>query len=413
MLRRPHATPGARSKSLDRPSTRILLCIAVMSVALSNMSFAYGGNFQVLRTFTPPAPKGYEPRGLTAVGTKLYGTTYYGGTNDKGTIYSMNLNGSNFTTLDSFGSLGGVWPNSPPAQVGSTLYGTTDNQNIYSMNLDGSNLNVVTQLPGVSSGVIQIGSSLYGNDIPSSTDDGYGWTFSMNLDGSNQQTLHTYTQSGSDGSRPDALTFSGSKLYGSADTGGSSGDGTVFSMNLNGSGYKTLHTFTGTDGNGPTANLVVGSTLYGTTSLGGNSTGAGTVFSMNLDGTNFRTLHAFTGGNDQQFPLTGLTLLGSKLYGTTFGISGSPTEVGTIFSINLDGSGFQTIYTFTGGSDGSSPTETLVASGTTLYGTNGEIAFSIIVPEPSAYVMAAFALVALLVVIRHNNRRVFARRMFG
>ena len=74
------------------------------------------------------------------------------------------------------------------------------------------------------------------------------------------------------------LVLSGNTLYGTAFNGGSSGVGTVFAVNTNGTGFKTLHSFTGSSGAFPSAGLVLsGNTLYGTTEQGGSS-GDGTVF---------------------------------------------------------------------------------------------------------------------------------------
>src|SRR5438270_541976 len=97
--------------------------------------------------------------------------------------------------------------------------------------------------------------------------------------------------------------------------------------------FKTLHSFTGTDPNTgansdgalPTAGLILSAnTLYGTAQYGGSS-GNGTVFAINIDGTSFITVHSFTatstsypfGNSDGRYPIAGLILLRDALYGTT------------------------------------------------------------------------------------------------
>ena len=51
--------------------------------------------------------------------------------------------------------------------------------------------------------------------------------------------------SNSDGADPEAgLILSGNTLYGTADAGGSSGNGTVFAVNTDGTGFTNLHSFT-------------------------------------------------------------------------------------------------------------------------------------------------------------------------
>ena len=87
---------------------------------------------------------------------------------------------------------------------------------------------------------------------------------------------------------------------------------------------------------------------------------------MNPDGTGFTVLHHFAGGNDGSYPYGGLVLVGSTLYGTT--TSGGPTDSGTLFKINTDGSGYAVLHTFSSDVDGASPNGTLVVSGSSLYG---------------------------------------------
>src|SRR5205809_462400 len=83
------------------------------------------------------------------------------------------------------------------------------------------------------------------------------------------------------------IVLSGPTLYGTAFYGGSSGNGTVFAVNTDGTGFTNLHSFTATSGPGcclnsdgawPIAGLILSSnTLYGTASSFGSS-GYGTVF---------------------------------------------------------------------------------------------------------------------------------------
>src|ERR1035437_7787768 len=129
-------------------------------------------------------------------------------------------------------------------------------------------------------------------------------------------TLHSFTGTyiygiKSDGSQPVAgLILSGNTPYGAAGYGGSSGyvgggsygDGTVFAVHTDGTGFTNLHSFTAasgslytnSDGANPEAGLILsGNTLYGTANLGG-SWGNGSVFAVNIGGTGFTNLHTFT-----------------------------------------------------------------------------------------------------------------------
>jgi uncharacterized repeat protein (TIGR03803 family) len=102
---------------------------------------------------------------------------------------------------------------------------------------------------------------------------------------------------------------------------------------------NVLHNFTGTDpdtgnnsdGANPYAGLILsGNTLYGTAYEGGSS-GDGTVFAVNTDGTGFTLLHNLTGGTDGTLPYAGLILFSNALYGTASG--GGSSGNGTVFSL--------------------------------------------------------------------------------
>ena len=89
-------------------------------------------------------------------------------------------------------------------------------------------------------------------------------------------------------------------LYGVTDSGGESGHGTVFRLNGDGTGFAQLISFTATNGDGdsPTGSLCLGTNgvLYGTTWTGGYSN-LGTVYQINQDGSGYRSLWSFVGTN--------------------------------------------------------------------------------------------------------------------
>ena len=301
-----------------------------------------GTGYNVLHTFTNTAPDGYQPLGSVVLsGSTLYGTTYYGGsangTSGNGTVFAVNVDGSGYQTLHSFvTTTNGYKPYGTVALSGSTLYGMT----------------------------------YYGSGT------GVGSIYSLNTNGGSFTNLHTFAGGVSDGSRPlgGALTLSGGTLYGTTVHGGTgssigtANDGVVFAINTDGSGYTNLVSFTGgtTNGANPYGSLtLVGTTLYGTTRIGGTAN-LGTIFSVNTDGTGFQTLFNFTGGaTNGGNPNGALTLAGSCLVGTTK-IGGS-ANLGTVFKINLDGSGFSILHSFTG-TDGANPVGDLTLTNNTLYG---------------------------------------------
>jgi uncharacterized repeat protein (TIGR03803 family) len=192
------------------------------------------------------------------------------------------------------------------------------------------------------------------------------------------------------------LVLSGNTLYGMTESGGDSGNGTVFAVNTDGTGFAVLHSFTptphGTNSDGantlaqagpaiPIGNprlIVSGNRLYGTAEGGGPS-GGGTVFALNTDGTGFSVLHGFTGGSDGSEPLALVISPGGCLYGTAR--FGGTFDDGTVFKVDTDGTGFAVLHTFQGArgyasnvpfgpinSDGGWP-NSLMLSGNSLYGT--------------------------------------------
>jgi uncharacterized repeat protein (TIGR03803 family) len=196
--------------------------------------------------------------------------------------------------------------------------------------------------------------------------------------------------------------------------GGSANGGVVFRMGLDGTNPTLLHVFQGgaADGAHPQGQLALyNSTLFGMTQSGGPAND-GTIFRMDLDGGNYGLMHVFTGGpGDGANPQGGLVLDGSTLYGTT-GVGGS-ANLGTVLGIGLDGTGYQTLYSFTGGTlDGANPGADLLVVGSALYGTTGGggsandgVVFSIAIPEPSTLLLVTAGGAAAAHWIRRARRR--------
>jgi uncharacterized repeat protein (TIGR03803 family) len=193
--------------------------------------------------------------------------------------------------------------------------------------------------------------------------------------------LHSFTDASDpyftnrDGTFPSAgLLLSGNILYGTASSGGGSGNGTVFGVSTDGKGFTNLHSFNGvSDGNYPQAGLILlDNTLFGTTAGVRNADG-GTVYAVNTDGTGFTNLYSFlysfTEGSNGWAPYARLTLSGTTLYGTT--VWGGSSWAGTVFRVNTDGTGFTNLHSFANGSNGAYPWAGLVLASNTLYGTTG------------------------------------------
>ncbi len=184
-----------------------------------------------------------------------------------------------------------------------------------------------------------------------------------------------YSFSGSDGANPQSvlITDTPGNLYGTTANGGSGNYGIVFKLGT--SGLTTLNAFSTTNtsaGLSPQAGLVMDGSgnLYGTTANGGTNS-CGTVFK--IAGATLQTLYSFGCSTDGANPQAALTLdpTGTILYGTTAygGLNPRLSGFGTVFTISTSGTGFQTLYTFTG-ADGANSTGTLILdSAGNLYGT--------------------------------------------
>src|ERR1035437_287030 len=262
---------------------------------------------------------------------------------------------------------------------GKTVYGTTEfgGSNgvgtIFKVNIDGSGYvvfkNFANGPDGASThtGLVLSGCMLYGTTSAGGSAN-IGTVFTVDTNGAGFTFVKNFSSS-SQGWEPEAdLLLSGDILYGTTYAGGSALNGTIFMVNTDGTGFTVLKTYTNnSDGVRPKGALVLsGNTLYGTTYQGG-SAGVGTIFSINTNGTGFTVLKSFTNNPDGANPQAGLLLSGSTLYGTTYG--GGSKGYGTIFAINTNGSGFTVLKNFTNSPDGANPEAGLLLSGSTLYGT--------------------------------------------
>jgi uncharacterized repeat protein (TIGR03803 family) len=228
------------------------------------------------------------------------------------------------------------------------------------------------------------GNILYGTASGGGTN-GNGTFFSVKTNGTDFTALYTFMATNANGNNSDGIgpsisVLSGNTLYGAAFDGGTNGNGTIFAVKTNGTGFTTLHDFTSvsvgfpstnSDGIGPNPLSLSGTILYGTTQVGGRS-GAGTLFSINTNGLSFASLFSFPEDYDNALPEGPLILSGNILYGT-FDLGGDSGN-GNPFAININGLGFTNLYSFTAtdangnNRDGANPVEGLVLSGSTLYG---------------------------------------------
>lgn len=266
----------------------------------------------------------------------LYGSTPSGGAQGTGVLFRINPDGTGFTLLHSFGPLkayfvnaaspDGAWPAGALVQApGGALYGATT----------------------------QGGRG------------GSGTVFTVSPDGAGFKVLHAFGPKGDayqngDGARPAGLTLGGDGLlYGAATLGGDGGNGLIFRLNRDGTGFKVLHRFrevTAPDnvngegakpGNAPVFGL--DGALYGTTNIGGRH-GYGVIYRLTADGKIIKALHHFqrTGPGSEAngvFPKGPLTPSPDGfLYGSTQ--QGGAGDAGVLFRVGQGGAGFTVLHTF-------------------------------------------------------------------
>ncbi len=358
--------------------TSFLTAISFLAIS----SVANASSINVLHEFRGGPDDGAGPdfdTGLVFDGTSLFGVTENGGDNDLGVIYSINPDGSNFTLLHEFNGTDGSFIDGKLTLDGTRLYGTAnsggtnDEGVIFGIDTDGSNFSVLHNFDNsLGQGNSPFGFLALDNSIMYGTTqggvNGEGTIYSINTDGTGFNILHNFT-GGSGGSLPRGLILGGTTLYGlTGDGGNANGDGIIYSIETDGTDFTVLHDFMGgADGaSDPRGNLLlIDSTLYGMTDNGGDEND-GTIFSIGIDGTNFTLLHEFVQEVDGKDAEGSLIQLGSRLFGMTE--DGGETDDGIIFSINLDGSDFQVIHEFDEPVTGGDPEGSLFAIGDTLYG---------------------------------------------
>lgn len=418
-----------------------LPALVTLGGLLMNTAMTPAQTFTTLYRFT--ALQGTDPYtnndgagpngGLVLSGNVLYGTASRGGASGNGTVFRLNIDGTHFTNLHTFSATSsnapspngdGADPKAGLTLSGNILYGTALEGGssgygvVYAVNCDGSGFTNLHSFTNASrdgtrplAGLVFSDNAVYGTTtgtIPPSRPGGgdlfrgAGTIFKINTNGIAFTNLYNFTNysgifivyTNSDGLEPRAgLILSNNRWYGTAYWGGRWGYGTLFAVNKDGTGFKTLHNFTAlaypsstnSDGANPGGELVLlGDTLYGTAYSGG-AWAKGTVFAIRTNGAGFVNLHSFSGGSEGANPSGGLALLGNTLYGTTY-LGGSSSR-GTVFAIDTGGDGFTILHSFASGG-GRNPTGRLVLSGYTLYGTTAYVSLPFFffgpVADPSA-----------------------------
>lgn len=250
----------------------------------------------------------------------LYGIMGYGGpiSGNAGTAYKINpTDTSTFTVIKSFGAFGSAPtgcsnPGDMIEAADGYLYGSTaqrgDNNRgtMFKMQKDGSNFSNIYQYGGSNTlysaaGFIQdpITQQIIGTGTLSNGDE---VIFAINTNGSGLTLIKTFTyaDAATNGRNITApLRLEGDTLYGSCHLGGSNGLGNIYKMHKNGTGFTVIKNFTVSDGGNPYGNLQLSDDgyIYGTCASSYNPTPAPTIYKIRKDGSDFQILKNF--GIDQ------------------------------------------------------------------------------------------------------------------
>src|SRR6185369_6562219 len=354
-----------------------------------------GSGFALLHSFTAATDgQGPSARLIEASDGVLYGTARDGGTAGFGTVFKVSRDGNNFTAIHHFGQsgdgqnpYGGLVEESDGTLLGTTRNGgTAINGTVFKLDKNGAGYTVLHHFDGgLGDGYRPEGGVVRGPDggLYGTTRLGgranIGSIFKLNIDGTGYTRLRSFTFNGNDAMRPYASVLEGGDgtLYGMTTEGGAYEFGAVFKLNKAGSGYTILHNFDPDtdDGINPFGGLIEGSdgAMYGATSYGGGAD-LGTIFKINSDGTGYSVLHRFTNApGTGSYPIAGV-LEGSDgmLYGRT--ISGGEGDGAAIFRLNKNGTGFAVVHSFSlAGGNRFDPYSNLIeGSDGALFGTSYE-----------------------------------------
>jgi uncharacterized repeat protein (TIGR03803 family) len=373
---------GYKLLILDAPMKRSKLIIVAIFLTVTIFVFPTFANAQYtkLHDFDTDVNGGLPYGSLISDGTFLYGmTAFYG--NFQGVIFKIKPDGTGYIKLLDFdGVTNGASPEGSLVFDGTFLYGmaqTGGNFNlgvIFKIKPDGTGYAKLLDFGGAINGSLPYGSLnfdgtfLYGMTRTGGSND-LGVIFKIKTDGTGYVKLLDFagTTNGSYPASMGSLISDGTFLYGITNYGGTNNLGVIFKIKTDGTGYVKLLDFAGTtNGSYPYSSLVSdGTFLYGMTN-GGGINNMGVVFKIKSDGTGYIKLLDFAGTANGRTPTGSLLFSGNFLYGTTVG--GGASDQGVIFKIMSDGTNYVKLFDFAGTANGSEPYNALIPIGNSLYG---------------------------------------------
>lgn len=201
--------------------------------------------------------------------------------------------------------------------------------------------------------------------------DSQGTLYSINSDGSDFEVMHTFEQGAYSLKYTSLVNYTDGKLYGVSSSGGGSLKGTIFRFDPSTNKTETLYHFksTGNDGQLPEARLCLAPNgkFYGVTYVGGTNFD-GTIFSFDPSTKTYTKLYDFISSSSGKNPFGGMVYVsGTILYGTCK--AGGANNYGTLFSFDYSSNTFSLLTTFTH-TNGREPRGNLLkASNGSVYGT--------------------------------------------
>ena len=225
----------------------------------------------------------------------------------------------------------------------------------------------LAQADGVEPGFVDPAFDAAGNMYVTTTQggqSGYGNVIQLTRSGGQWTPASIHEFHGTDGTSPySGVTFDDQgNFYGTAWYGGANNAGSVYEMSPSGSGwiFQVIYNFQGNpDGALPVGAPILDAAgnLYGTTETSGPG-GGGTVFELSPSGSgwNFTLLYSFPGSSTMYGPTDTLAMdAAGSLYGTTVNVGAFGQ--GSVFKLTRNGGGwsFTDLHDFTGGADGANP----------------------------------------------------------
>ncbi|HKR03836.1 MAG TPA: choice-of-anchor tandem repeat GloVer-containing protein [Bacteroidia bacterium] len=307
---------------------------------------------------------------------KFWGVTNTGGIEDEGTIFSMNIDGTNFTTHHSFISATGSVPFANLVKANNNkFYGTTHYEGanffgvIYSFDPATNTYTDILDFDGINGGMANCGlllatdGNLYGvTEVGGSA--GNGVLFRVNPADDSYTILKHFDNSPLEGSFPSGSLMQAANglIYGTANAGGRNNHGTIFSYNIVTNTYTKLVDCTTADVHNPLDGLMQASNglIYGMSS----NNGAGCVFSFDIATNTLTSIKDFSTGGPTGSTIGTGTLAESngKLYGMVNADMVTPSIKGHLFSIDItNGNAYANVFDF-------SPVLSAYPNGSTPYG---------------------------------------------